>query len=199
MDAKVSTSISVFGRTAASVLAGGVGSAIGVFVAYPIDVLKTKAQIKACNNNTNSSSSNNNKTIKNDSVFEIVRNIYKIEGIGGFFNGVLTTMIGNALVSAVSFSANELAISVLNATSLFGGSPDSRAVTPFIILLLAACFSGFVQTFVVIPVGESYFFFVFVIYHIIPSHLKGYDFHISYLLVCYIKIYLKYIKNELKL
>ena len=149
MDNKVSTSISVFGRTAASVLAGGVGSAIGVFVAYPIDVLKTKAQIKACNNIKNS-------TIKNDSVFETVRNIYRIKGISGFFNGVLTTMIGNALVSAVSFSANELAISVLNATSLFGGGPDSRAVTPFIVLLLAACFSGFVQTFVVIPVGESF-------------------------------------------
>jgi solute carrier family 25 carnitine/acylcarnitine transporter 20/29 len=154
MDNKVSTSISVFGRTAASVLAGGVGSAIGVFVAYPIDVLKTKAQIKACNNIKNS-------TIKNDSVFETVRNIYRIKGISGFFNGVLTTMIGNALVSAVSFSANELAISVLNATSLFGGGPDSRAVTPFIVLLLAACFSGFVQTFVVIPVGESAFFVFF--------------------------------------
>ena len=159
MDNKVSTSISVFGRTTASVLAGGVGSAIGVFVAYPIDVLKTKTQIKACN--TNSSSNTKNNTIKNDSVFETVRNIYRIKGISGFFNGVLTTMIGNALVSAVSFSANELAISVLNATSLFGGGPDSRAVTPFIILLLAACFSGFVQTFVVIPVGESAFFVFF--------------------------------------
>ena len=63
-------------------------------------------------------------------------------------------MIGSALVSAVSFSANELAISVLNAASFFGGGPDGRAVTPFVILLLAACFSGFVQTFVVIPVGE---------------------------------------------
>ena len=145
MDTKVSTSFSVFGRTAASVLAGGVGSAIGVVVAYPIDVLKTKAQIKACSSKSN----------KNDSgVIDTARNIYRIEGITGFFNGVLTTMIGSALVSAVSFSANELAISVLNAASWFGGGPDGRAVTPFIILLLAACFSGFVQTFVVIPVGE---------------------------------------------
>ena len=152
MDTKVSTSFSVFGRTAASVLAGGVGSAIGVVVAYPIDVLKTKAQIKACSNNSNYS---NNKSVKNDSgVIDTARNIYRIKGITGFFNGVLTTMIGSALVSAVSFSANELAISVLNAASLFGGGPDGRAVTPFVILLLAACFSGFVQTFVVIPVGE---------------------------------------------
>lgn len=139
-----------FGRFAASVLAGGVGSAIGVFIAYPIDVLKTKAQI-----NSSKSNNSNSKTAENDSgVIDTARNIYRIKGIAGFFNGVLTTMIGSALVSAVSFSANELGISVLNAAGLFGGGPDDKAVTPFIILLLAACFSGFIQTFVNIPVGE---------------------------------------------
>jgi hypothetical protein len=137
-------------------LAGGVGSAIGVFIAYPIDVLKTKAQIKACSNSNNKNDDDENAgTVKNDSTIDTARNIYRIEGIAGLFGGVMTTMIGSALISAVSFSANELAVSVLSAASLFGVASDSRAVTPFAILLLAACFSGFIQTFVVIPVGES--------------------------------------------
>ncbi|KAL7528122.1 hypothetical protein ACHAWF_002446 [Thalassiosira exigua] len=40
-----STSLSVLGTGAASILAGSVGGAIGVGVAYPLDTLKTKAQV----------------------------------------------------------------------------------------------------------------------------------------------------------
>ena len=40
-----STSLSVIGTGAASILAGSVGGAIGVGIAYPLDTLKTKSQV----------------------------------------------------------------------------------------------------------------------------------------------------------
>ena len=40
-----STSLSVIGAGAASILAGSVGGAIGVGIAYPLDTLKTKSQV----------------------------------------------------------------------------------------------------------------------------------------------------------
>ena len=39
------TSLSVIGSGAASLLAGSVGGAIGEGVAYPLDTLKTKSQV----------------------------------------------------------------------------------------------------------------------------------------------------------
>ena len=145
MGQHVSTSVSIAGSTAASVLAGGVGSAIGVGVAFPIDSLKTKTQVKVCT-----------KGPADETVFARARNTFRQEGIVGFYGGVKAAMIGSALISAVSFSANELVIGMLNASNFLGGGVDGRdASTPFITLLLAACFSGFVQTIVVVPVGKS--------------------------------------------
>ena len=145
MGQQASTSVSVLASTAVSVLAGGVGSAIGVGVAFPIDLLKTKTQVKVCTKGT-----------AEETIFARVRNTYRHEGIAGFYGGVKAAMIGSALISAVSFSANELVIGILNASIFLGGGVGGRdAITPFVTLLLAACFSGFVQTFVVVPVGKS--------------------------------------------
>jgi hypothetical protein len=143
-DGVSSTSLStVIGSTVASVLAGGVGSAIGLCVAYPIDVLKTKAQVKVCIEGK-----------ANETVFARARTIFQREGIAGFFGGVTSAMIGSALISAVSFSTNKLVIGLLNASNFLGGGVGGGAVTPFVTLLIAAFFSGFVQTFVVVPVGK---------------------------------------------
>ncbi len=144
MGQQASTS-TVLASTAVSVLAGGVGSAIGVGVAFPIDSLKTKTQVKVCTKGT-----------ADETIFARARNTYRHEGIAGFYGGVKAAMIGNALISAVSFSANQLVIGMLNASNFLGGGVSGRdASTPFVTLLLAACISGFVQTFVVVPVGES--------------------------------------------
>jgi hypothetical protein len=121
-----STSLSVVVSTAASVLAGGIGSAIGLYVAYPIDVLKTKAQVTVCT-----------KGKADESVLERAINIHKQEGIGGFYGGVKSAMIGKALVSSMSFGANQLVIGVLNAYNFGGGGGvgSTRATTPFLTLL----------------------------------------------------------------
>ncbi len=139
-----STYLTVVARTAASVVAGGVGSAIGLAVAYPIDVLKTKAQVTV---------STEGKA--NESVLERARNILRQEGIAGFYGGVKTAMIGKAFTSSISFGANQLGIGMLNATNFLGGGVGGRKDgTPFVTLLLAACFAGFVETFINCPIGK---------------------------------------------
>ena len=128
-----STYLTVVARTAASVVAGGVGSAIGLAVAFPIDVLKTKAQVTV-----------RSEGKANESVFERARNILRQEGIAGFYGGVKTAMIGKAFTSSISFGANQLVIGVMNASNFMGGGAGDRAATPFVTFLLAACFAGFV-------------------------------------------------------
>ncbi len=136
-----STALSVVLGTAASVLAGGIGSAVGTGIAYPIDVLKTKAQVTVCTTGN-----------ADESVFQRARNIFTKEGIGGFYGGVKSAMIGKAVVSSMSFGANRLVISGLNASNFLGGGVGGT--TPFVTLLLAACFAGIVGTFINCPLGE---------------------------------------------
>jgi hypothetical protein len=140
----IATFLSVlFGSTAASLFAGGIGSAIGVGIAFPIDVLKTKMQVKVSIKGT-----------ADETLFMRAIKTFREEGVAGFFRGVTAAMMGNALISAVSFSANELAIGALNGSNFLGGGVGGRATTPFLTLLLAACFAGIIQTFVVVPVGK---------------------------------------------
>ena len=126
-----STSLSVIGTGVASLFAGSVGSAIGTGVAYPLDVLKTKAQTSL------------------DGVEEStptrIRNIYERDGIGGFYGGVRTTMIGKAMISGVSFGTNMLTLSAWNSSVPWGAFPK---------MLVAACMAGIVATVLVLPVGE---------------------------------------------
>jgi solute carrier family 25 carnitine/acylcarnitine transporter 20/29 len=89
-----------------------------------------------------------------DDLISLVRLILEMEGISGFFGGVRAMMIGQALIKSVAFSANELALGVLN-----GGAGDRLVESgdgdvSFVTLLLAASFSGFVTSFLVAPVGE---------------------------------------------
>ena len=74
-------------------------------------------------------------------------------------------MIGQALIKSVAFSANEMALGVLNDSNLLSSSAAGLAeemsnagggemATPFATLLLAAGFSGFVTSFLVAPVGK---------------------------------------------
>jgi len=84
------TSLSLIRSTAASVLPGGVGTAVGMFVAYPIDVLKTKAQVVR-----------KGEQQKQTDLLSRAKSIYRDEGIHGFFGGVLATIIGKAMTSYI--------------------------------------------------------------------------------------------------
>ncbi|EED89830.1 mitochondrial carrier protein, partial [Thalassiosira pseudonana CCMP1335] len=128
-------------------LAGSVGGAIGVGVAYPFDTLKTKSQVYKS---------------PEDDLISLVKLILEVEGIGGFFGGVKAMMIGQALIKSVAFSANELALGALHdneglaandvaAAGVVDGG-DGAVATSFVTLLLAASFSGFVTSFLVAPV-----------------------------------------------
>jgi hypothetical protein len=59
------------GSAVASILAGSVAGAIGVGVAFPLDTLKTKAQV-----------------IGGGSMLQTIAKVYRQEGIAGFFGGV---------------------------------------------------------------------------------------------------------------
>ena len=166
-------STAVLASTAVSVLAGGVGSAIGVGVAFPIDSLKTKTQVKVCTKGT-----------ADETVFSRARNSYRHEGIAGFYGGLIPTMVGSALISGVSLSSNHLAVCAINASNFMGGGAGGRAVTPFVTLLLAAFFAAFVQTFVIVPVGKFASLFFSLLNHISkdqgPSRLKRTHQHVIF-------------------
>lgn len=85
--------------------------------------------------------------------------ILELEGIGGFFAGVTSMMIGKALIKSVAFGSNQLALDALNNgsdsyLSLWNHSDGSEANNSVVALLLAASFAGFVASFIVAPVGE---------------------------------------------
>jgi len=108
--------------TAASLLAGSIAGAIGVGVAFPLDTLKTKAQV-----------------YPSDGLLATIRTVLSTEGIRGFFPGVRLVMVGQASIKACAFCANAYGL------RLFARYSRWR-------LVLAACFAGWVTTFLVVPV-----------------------------------------------
>ena len=202
------TALSVIGTGTASLLAGSLGGAIGVGVAYPLDTLKTKAQVygqqssqarkeqqllqqqqqqaqqiqevNAMSNSTAatmiplgppgtvSTRDGTNYDIESpeDDLISLVKLILEVEGIAGFFGGVKAMMIGQALIKSVAFSANQLALGVLNDPSRLGGVEvlEQAATTSsadegasFVTLIMAASFAGFITSFLVAPVGKICF------------------------------------------
>lgn len=102
-----------------------VAGAIGVGVAYPLDTLKTKMQ--ACGGG---------------SPWETARRVLATDGPSGFYGGVASTMLGQAVIKGVLFFAYDLVMSLLT-----GGRAPS---TPD--LLLSAAASGAVASFFVTPI-----------------------------------------------
>jgi hypothetical protein len=114
---------------AISLFAGSIGGAIGLGVAYPLDTLKTKTQSSAGSMPSNP--------------FKLTAQIYRTEGVAGFYSGVSISMAGQALIKGVlffvyGFSRNAVARTALG-LSTFG-------------LCLAASFSGAVSSLVITPV-----------------------------------------------
>jgi len=119
----------------ASILAGSVAGAVGVGVAYPFDTLKTKAQIMG------------RVSADELGMLGIMKMIWKNDGVGGFFFGVQSMMIGKALIKAVAFWANTSALNFLLGNAKY--SSVHKNLFPFI---MAASFSGLAASFVVTPV-----------------------------------------------
>ena len=211
--ATTTTSLSVLGTGVASLLAGSVGGAIGVGVAYPLDTLKTKSQVYGQQNALKRKEQQEEQeqrkrleqkqhSIQHDDhggaasvplpppgtagtiehhypvespeedLISLVKLILEMEGIPGFFGGVKAMMVGQALIKSVAFSANELALGILNDSSTAAvtgtsmgaeemstaAAGDAAVATSFVTLLLAAAFSGFVTSFLVAPVGKKRLF-----------------------------------------
>ncbi|KAL3804665.1 hypothetical protein HJC23_008480 [Cyclotella cryptica] len=116
----------------ASLFAGSVGGAIGVGVSYPFDTLSTKAQVTTISDEVPSSHIGN------------VSRIFKEEGISGFFEGVLITMLGQAIIKAIQFTTNGLALSWLE--------KNSSIKSTIAKMTISGVLSGLVSSFVVSPV-----------------------------------------------
>lgn len=150
--ASTTTAAPMMSQAIMSVLAGSIGGAVGVGVAFPLDTLKTKSQVLASQTATTLPGTNGTATIdlaavdvENMNMIQLTKYIYRAEGISGFFGGVKGMMAGQALIKALAFSANTCALLYLEQyKSLYLGS--------FGVLLVAACFSGFITSFLVTPV-----------------------------------------------
>lgn len=118
--------------TMASLFAGSVGGAIGVGVSYPFDTLSTKAQVST------------GKDEKNLNLLTNMGQIWKNEGIRGFFEGVLVTMIGQAFIKAIQFAVNEITFLWLEKHSTIQSTVMKMAI--------AGTLAGLLSSFVVSPV-----------------------------------------------
>lgn len=110
-----------------SIIAGSLGGAIGVGVAFPLDTLKTKSQVFPTNKGN---------------MWSLIQLIYEQEGLEGFYGGVRTMMIGQALIKAMAFATNS------NMLLLF---QNNQEMSPLLQLVIAASVSGFVTSFAVAP------------------------------------------------
>eukprot|EP00814_Leptocylindrus_danicus_P001577 CAMPEP_0116022292 /NCGR_PEP_ID=MMETSP0321-20121206/10901_1 /TAXON_ID=163516 /ORGANISM="Leptocylindrus danicus var. danicus, Strain B650" /LENGTH=307 /DNA_ID=CAMNT_0003493337 /DNA_START=91 /DNA_END=1015 /DNA_ORIENTATION=- len=71
--------------------------------------------------------------------------IWQTEGLAGFYKGVRVMAIGKALITAVAFTADHVAL--FDISVLFPGLKDT-----LLLVVLASMFSGFVTSFITTPV-----------------------------------------------
>ena len=168
---------------AASLLAGSIAGALGVGASYPLDTIKTKAQVATMDRDNDYDSATNENYFtdrtpiafeidasgsvvavvprfplrqsfvsrptnnKDNSMMHTARYIYDTSGIAGFYGGVQTSMLGQAVIKAVVFCVNA---AVLQACQEHDWFPDHTAYQ----LLLAAATAGFVTSFLAAPVDR---------------------------------------------
>jgi hypothetical protein len=152
-------SLSMVGPAAASVLAGSIAGAIGVGVAFPLDTLKTKAQVlsqqRSASASATISGNSNAQALASVSMLQTIAMVYKADGWPGFFGGVKGMMAGQAVIKALAFSTNAATLVWLEQTMAANAlSPSLSSITlpPTVLLLTAACTAGFVTSFVVAPI-----------------------------------------------
>jgi len=138
------TQLNFANQAFASILAGSVAGAIGVGVAFPLDTLKTKAQVLSVQQQKDKTRTTSDASPESFGMLTLIPMIYKMEGIAGFYGGVRGMMAGQALIKSVAFSVNTLTLDFLRDVY--------PALASVVTLLIAACFSGFVTSFLVAPV-----------------------------------------------
>ena len=145
----------------ASVIAGSIAGAVGVGVAFPLDKLKTKSQVLSSSSTSMKQKKKSYYSavdIKNGgavssvakmSNLQLVKCIWNTEGLKGFFGGVRAAMIGQAMIKAIAFTCNTNILKYLRKKRSVENISQSDE---FSSLLLAACISGIITSFVVVPV-----------------------------------------------
>lgn len=79
------------------------------------------------------------------SAWDVMVLIFQKEGVGGFFGGVQVMMISQAIIKALTFTTNALALENLHKFELTQDWSDAQ------ILFLAAACAGFLASFVIAP------------------------------------------------
>eukprot|EP00979_Chaetoceros_neogracilis_P013661 scaffold3990_cov284-Chaetoceros_neogracile.AAC.2 len=113
----------------ASLLSGSIAGAIGVGVAFPLDTLKTKSQV-------------------------LGQTTGKIDGIGSG-GGAAAALSGEEVLEMNMFQLIALIYKMEGIQGFYGGVKgmmDSYNLPGVAALLIAACFSGFVTSFLVTPI-----------------------------------------------
>jgi solute carrier family 25 carnitine/acylcarnitine transporter 20/29 len=141
-----------------ALFAGSIAGAVGVGVAYPLDTLKTRTQVMSTGRKQttdflvgDSSSPVGALALPNpplgNNMAEVADYILQTEGVDGFFAGVQTSMIGQAIIKAVVFAANAYMVELLQGNGAFDGNTNLQ-------LLFAAASAGFIASFLAAPVDR---------------------------------------------
>ena len=128
---------------ATSLLAGSIAGAVGVGIAFPLDTIKTKQQVN-CKAGSRSrvdyvlspSGEVSIVAVSERSLLSTVGDIWKSDGFEGFYGGVQTTMIGQAIIKATAFSVN------------------NAALQAHYELVYAAAIAGLVTAFLAVPIDR---------------------------------------------
>eukprot|EP00581_Thalassiosira_minuscula_P001838 CAMPEP_0183746516 /NCGR_PEP_ID=MMETSP0737-20130205/66786_1 /TAXON_ID=385413 /ORGANISM="Thalassiosira miniscula, Strain CCMP1093" /LENGTH=341 /DNA_ID=CAMNT_0025982213 /DNA_START=2765 /DNA_END=3790 /DNA_ORIENTATION=- len=112
-----------------SFLAGGVGGACCVLVGHPLDLVKVRMQ-------TMGSAGGNNS-----SVFGMLSNTLRKEGIRGLYRGVSAPLTAVSPMFAVSFWSYDMGQRAVQSYGQWGMSDDERAV-PYALSMKEICMAG---------------------------------------------------------
>ena len=121
----------IWAAAALAVFCGGLGAAVGVAISYPLDTMKTKAQVIGAYQN-------------NLTLSQLCERVWKEEGLAGFYSGLRPTVIGEARIKAAAFSAN--------ATGLYFLEIYAPELSAGLRVFISACYAGFFASFIVTPV-----------------------------------------------
>ena len=141
------TSLNVF----SPLVAGSIAGAAGVGVSFPLDSLKTKQQVLSASESAGTISSSSSGSLTADgslvaspprpnTLLDLVWETWRLEGWNGFFGGVQTSMIGQAVIKSVAFAVNSHLLSQVSSTM------DHQAA-----LLTSAAGAGVVTSFLAVP------------------------------------------------
>lgn len=110
-------------------IAGTVGGVAGIYTGSPFDVIKLRMQLSQ------------------RSALSLASELWKAEGLRGFFRGAAAISLGQAPVNAVIFASNAATLQYLERSA--GVQPGAPAA--YSSLVIAGCTAGLAQAFVLSP------------------------------------------------